>query len=83
MADRLLGLVGDGRGPLIRTARMRKPVLHIQGPSEGWQVKVECDSQTYTFDELGKHPLKETDWLQIEAQGDNCRSLICTVHEGK
>jgi hypothetical protein len=83
MADRLLGLVGDGRGPVLRTARMKKPTLHIQGEAEDWQVIVECDSHTYTFNELGRHQLRETNWLQIEAKGANCRKLICTVHEGK
>lgn len=82
MADRLLALAGVGRGPTLRTARMKKPTLCIRSLSEDFTVRVRQGDTVATFDKPGRHELPESDWMQVEGEG-NCTTLICTIQEGK
>lgn len=80
MADRLLALVGKGRGPVLRTAGMREPRLRVHGLLEGERLTVETDSETLIIDKSGVHEIEVTGWVQIASEGE-CKDLICTVHE--
>lgn len=82
MADRLLALVGSGKGPVLRTARMKRPILHITSLSAEFEVNVKLEDRQLQFTQPGKYDLQETDWVEVQASG-NCSSLICTIHEGK
>ncbi len=80
MPDRLVGLVGKGKGSRLYTSTFRNMHVSIRGLGAGDVVKVKTDNEVFEFHQPGNHKLPSSDWVEFEGQGE-CKNLICSVRE--
>ena len=77
MADKLVALLGPGKGPRLFTGRMQNLVAKVQGLTHGI-VSIIHDSATITVESGGEFPVPDSKWLQFHHDGKS-KSLICTI----
>lgn len=77
MADKMIGLVGPGSGPHMRTHGMRNLHTRILNIKDG-AVKVLAGDREFTFTEAGTFPLPDSPWVSFSHDGTSSR-LICTL----
>lgn len=80
MADKMLGLVGPGSGPQMRTEGMPNLKTRILNLKDG-VVKVLAGDQEFEFNEAGVYSLPDSPWVCFSHDGTS-RQLICTVFSG-
>lgn len=78
MADKLVALLGPGRGPRMFTARMKNLVARVSNLKEG-VVEIEHDEATITVESGGEFPVPDSSWITITHKGKS-KHLICTIH---
>lgn len=79
MANKLLALVGVGQGPLLRTKGLERPRLCVSGLQASGKVHVATDQHEFSVESNGVHDLHETDWVQVRAEGGDCKNVVCIV----
>lgn len=77
MADKMIGLVGPGKGPQMRTHGMKNLHTRILNIKDG-AVKILAGSQEFEFSEAGVYSLPDSPWVSFSHNGTS-RHLICTL----
>jgi hypothetical protein len=81
MAERILGLMGPGNGPLVCTRDLgSEPHVRITGLTEGGVVEIEAEGRTVRFTENGCHKLVPADFMRARSEGSP--HMICTLLAG-
>lgn len=78
MADKLVALLGPGRGPRMFTGRMKNLVARVANLKEG-VVEIQHDEATITVESGGEFPVPDSSWIQFQHHGSS-KHLICTIH---
>lgn len=77
MADKLVALLGPGRGPRMFTGRMRNLVARVSNLKSG-VVEITHDEATLTVESGGEFPVPDSSWIQFQHIGSS-KHLICTI----
>lgn len=78
MSDRLVGLIGPGKGPQVPTW-YRSSVAKIAGLRPGGTVLVHTEGGVITkLDGDGVHAIPKSEYVQFEHEGDS-KYLLCEV----
>jgi hypothetical protein len=78
MVERLLALIGPGKGPQVRMKGFRKPILRVRQLTCGGHVIVKTDGGEKIIDQSGDHELPESGWIQCQHVGKS-KKLTCIV----
>ena len=78
MADKLLALVGPGKGPRLCTKRMGQLLIRLSGFTKG-VVRIYHEGGQEERLEACEFSVPPSPWVEIEYEGKE-RSFISTVH---
>lgn len=77
MADKLVALLGPGKGPRLFTGRMKNLVLCVRNLSTG-EVVITADREAWKIELDGEYPIPDSEWLEFSHEGKS-KHLICTI----
>jgi hypothetical protein len=77
MADKMVALLGPGKGPRMFTGRMTNLIAKVIGLRDG-HVEIHHDSAVITVESGGEFPVPDSQWMQFHHHGKS-KSLICTI----
>lgn len=78
MADRMLGLIGPGEGPMLHTAGMKNLQARIDNLEDG-SVRLKIGDIEMLFDKPGVFDIPDSPWMCFCYKGES-KELICTIH---